>query len=200
MFERLYTDNLSIGFALVVLILCLPETSSANILYRRTQRLARRFPNINFKSEAQIEGDKMTTKQIINMSIIRPFSLTFTEPILLALNLYIALIYGLLYVWFESFAIVFVEIHGFSLGKEGLAFLGIFVGSLVVIPPFFWYLHKYQEPRFDAQGNIEPEIRLQPAFVGSFCIPICLFWFGWTSRESIHVCFPSSFYFSPTRN
>lgn len=135
----------------------------------------------------------MTTKDKINMALILPFSLTFSEPILFCLNLYIALIYGLLYVWFESFAIVFVEIHGFSLGLEGLAFLGIFVGSLVVIPPFFWYLYKFQEPKFDESGNIKPEIRLQPAFVGAFCIPICLFWFGWTSKESIHVCFLSFF-------
>ena len=49
------------------------------------------------------------------------------------LNLYIALIYGLLYIWFESFAIVFVQIYGFGLGAEGLAFLGIFVGAILVV-------------------------------------------------------------------
>ncbi|KAJ8058258.1 hypothetical protein OCU04_012452 [Sclerotinia nivalis] len=178
------------GFALMVLIFLLPETSSANILYRRRLRLTKASGVNNLKSEPEIEADKMTTQDKINMGLIRPFSLTFTEPILFCLNLYIALIYGLLYVWFESFAIVFVEIHGFSLGKEGLAFLGIFVGSLVVIPPFFWYLKKFQEPKFDKNGNIKPEIRLQPAFVGAFCIPICLFWFGWTSKESIHWILP----------
>lgn len=130
----------------------------------------------------------MTRQEMINMALIRPFSLTFTEPILFFLNLYIALVYGLLYVWFESFAIVFVGTYGFSLGKEGLAFLGIFVGSVAVIPPFFWYLHKYQEPQFNDKGEIKPEIRLQPACVGAFCIPICLFWFGWSSRQSVHVC------------
>ncbi|KAG4026497.1 hypothetical protein MFRU_040g00550 [Monilinia fructicola] len=178
------------GAAMVVLIILLPETSSANILYRRTRRLAKLSNIDNLKCEPEIESDKMTRKEKINMALIRPFSLSFTEPILFCLNLYIALIYGLLYVWFESFAIVFVEIHGFSLGKEGLAFLGIFVGSLVVIPPFFWYLHRYQEPKFNDKGEIKPEIRLQPAFVGAFCIPICLFWFGWTSRESIHWIVP----------
>ncbi|TEY61052.1 hypothetical protein BOTCAL_0175g00030 [Botryotinia calthae] len=178
------------GFSLVVLFLLLPETSSANILYRRRRRLAKASGVDNLRSEPELEADEMTTKDKINMALILPFALTFSEPILFCLNLYIALIYGLLYVWFESFAIVFVEIHGFSLGLEGLAFLGIFVGSLVVIPPFFWYLYKFQEPKFDESGNIKPEIRLQPAFVGAFCIPICLFWFGWTSKESIHWIVP----------
>ena len=121
------------------------------------------------------------------MVLIRPFSLNFFEPILFLLNLYIALIYGLLYVWFESFAIVFEGIYHFNLSEEGLSFLGILCGAFVVIPPFFLYLYYVQEPQFDENGNIQPEKRLPPAFVGAFCIPICLFWFGWTSRESIHV-------------
>lgn len=89
---------------------------------------------------------EMTPKDIVLMSLVRPFTLNFTEPMVsrvespirrfgltmltvpfqqvFLLNLYIALIYGLLYIWFESFVIVFVEIYGFGLGEEGLAFLG----------------------------------------------------------------------------
>ena len=49
------------------------------------------------------------------------------------LNLYIALIYGLLYVWFESFPIVFEGIYKFNLSEEGLAFVGILVGAILVM-------------------------------------------------------------------
>jgi DHA1 family multidrug resistance protein-like MFS transporter len=131
------------------------------------------------------------------MVIVRPFSLSFLEPILFLLNLYIALIYGLLYVWFESFAIVFIGIYKFNLGEEGLSFVGILVGGLVVLPLFCIYLYFVQEPQFNENGEIKPEKRLPPAFVGAFCIPICLFWFGWTSRESVHWIVPiigSSFF------
>jgi DHA1 family multidrug resistance protein-like MFS transporter len=41
------------------------------------------------------------------MSLVKPITLNFTEPIVFLLNLYIALIYGLLYIWFESFPMVF---------------------------------------------------------------------------------------------
>merc|ERR1711964_410459 len=107
------------------------------------------------------------------------FSLTFTEPILFLLNLYIALIYG------------------FNLGLEGLSFVGILVGGFVVIGPFFAYLYYIQEPQFNENGELKPEKRLPPAFVGAFCIPICMFWFGWSSRESVHWIVPiigSSFF------
>lgn len=112
------------------------------------------------------------------MTLVRPFSLTFTEPICFFLNLYIALIYGLLYVWFESFSIVFIEIYHFNLGEEGLSFIGILVGAVVVIFPFFAFLRYIQEPQFNENGELKPELRLPPACVGAFFIPICMFWFG----------------------
>jgi len=149
------------------------------------------------KCEPELMSEQMTGKEIVLMTLVRPFSLNFLEPILFLLNLYIALIYGLLYVWFESFAIVFVGIYGFNLGEEGLSFVGILCGSFAVIPPFFLYLYFVQERQFNENGEIQPEKRLPPAFFGAFCIPICLFWFGWTSRPAVHWIVPiigSSFF------
>ncbi|KAL3427817.1 multidrug resistance protein [Phlyctema vagabunda] len=178
------------GFSLIVLIIFLPETSSANILYRRTRRLRKLTGNQKLKCEPEIQGEQMTGKDIVLMVLVRPFSLTFTEPILFAMNLYIALVYGILYIWFESFYIVFIEIYGFSLGLEGLSFLGILCGALIVVPPFFAYLYFIQEPQFNENGEIAPEKRLPPAMIGCFAIPICLFWFGWTSRADVHWIVP----------
>ncbi|KAK3943234.1 putative caffeine resistance protein 5 [Diplogelasinospora grovesii] len=176
------------GFALAVLVFFLPETSPHNILYRRTRRLRKLTGNDKLVSEGELIGKEMS--DIVTMTLIRPFTLLFTEPIVFVLDLYIALIYGLLYIWFESFPIVFIGIYGFSLGTQGLAFLGILVGTVVVIPPFVWYQHKYIEPKFNADGELKPEWRLPPSFVGAFAIPICLFWFGWTAREGVHWIVP----------
>jgi MFS transporter, DHA1 family, multidrug resistance protein len=178
------------GACLVFLTLFLPETSSNNILYRRTARYRKLTGNPHLKCQAEIEAEGMTGGEIVQMTLIRPFTLSFTEPIVFLLNLYIALVYALLYLWFESFPIVFVGIHKFTLGTSGLAFLGILVGALVTIPPFFWYVYKYMEPRFNENGDIKPELRLKPAFVGAFFIPICLFWFGWSARPSVHWIMP----------
>ena len=178
------------GFALFMFVFLLPETSSSNILYRRTRRLRKLTGNDKLISEPELIGKDMTGKDIAMMTLVRPFTLLFTEPIVFALDLYIALIYGLLYIWFESFPIVFVDIYGFSLGMEGLAFLGILIGVFVVLPPFVWYQYKYVEPKFNENGELKPELRLPPSFVGAFAIPICLFWFGWSSRPDIHWIMP----------
>ncbi|MCJ1322095.1 hypothetical protein MMC15_007440 [Xylographa vitiligo] len=178
------------GFSLLLLIFFLPETSSANILYRRARRLRILTGNQSLKCEPEIAGENMTGKEIAMISLVRPFTLNFTEPMVFLLNLYIALIYGLLYIWFESFPIVFEDIYGFSLELEGVAFCGILIGAAIAIPPFFWYLYKYVEPQFNSNGELKPEIRLQAACIGGFFIPICLFWFGWSARPSISWIMP----------
>jgi len=172
------------GFALVMLFFFLPETSANNILYRKTRRLRKVTGNKNLICEPELVGESMTGKDIVQMVLVKPITLNFHEPMVLALNLFIALVYACLYLWFESFPIVFVEMYGFNLGLEGVAFLGIFVGAVLTVPVYFAYLYYVQEPQFDENGNISPEKRLPPAIVGAFCIPICMFWFGWSAGRT----------------
>lgn len=161
------------GAACLLFLFCfLPETSSSNIIYRRAQRIRRITGNSKYMSQAEIDAQNMPPAAIVKMCFVYPFTLNFTEPMVFLLNLYIALIYGLLYIWFESFPIIFVGIYGFTLGQLGLAFLGILVGVLIVIPPLFWWIKKYLEPQFDDNGELTPEKRLPPCFIGSLCIPL----------------------------
>lgn len=181
------------GFCFIVLFFLLPETSANNILLRRTRRLRKITGDDKLTCEPELMSAEMTGREIAMMSLVRPFTLNFTEPMVsgslsqghrhmlthakvFLLNLYIALIYGLLYIWFESFVIVFIDIYGFGLGEEGLSFLGILIGAFVIIPPYFLYMYKFLEPQFDENGEIQPEKRLYACTVGAFCIPICLFW------------------------
>ncbi len=51
-------------------------------------------------------------------------------------------------------------------------------------------MRKVVEPKFNGNGEIKPEYRLPAACFGSFTIPICLFWFGWSARPDIHWIMP----------
>ncbi|KAL5359761.1 major facilitator superfamily domain-containing protein [Aspergillus floccosus] len=180
------------GFALVLLFFFLPETFAPNILYRRARRVRQVTGNRNYMCEAEIELRAVRPKDVLFEALVRPFELCFIEPIVLLMNLYISLIYGILYIWFEAFPIVFGEIHGFNEGQTGLAFLGILVATIgIVIPAYFWWKYKYQSRLFDENGNIPPEAQLPPACVGCFALPISLFWFGWTGNfVSVHWIVP----------
>jgi DHA1 family multidrug resistance protein-like MFS transporter len=115
--------------------------------------------------------------------------LSFTEPIVFFADLYTALLYGVLFIWFESFPLVFGEIYGFDIGKQGLAFLGIFVGGVITVPFYLLWVKYGIIPRFK-KPNFKPEMVLPPTFFGSVSLPICLFWYGWSARESIHWIMP----------
>ncbi|KAI0043053.1 MFS transporter [Auriscalpium vulgare] len=178
------------GFCFIVLFFFFPETSASNILYRRAKRLRKATGNTNLRSQSEIDAAHMSKRDLAVAALVRPFTLNFQEPIVLALNIYIGLIYALLYIWFESFPIVFIGIYHFKTQLLGLAFLGVLVGAFVTIPPFFAYLYYVQEPMYNERGELRPEARMPVAIFGAVLVPICMFWFGWTSRESIHWIVP----------
>jgi DHA1 family multidrug resistance protein-like MFS transporter len=147
-------------------------------------------PYDKIKCQPEIEGENMSGADMAKMTLVKPFSLTLTEPIVFALNMYIALIYAVLYCWLESIPLAFEDVYKFSLGTTGLCYLGICVGGIICIPPYWYYNYYYVEPRFSEDGTLRPEIRLEPALATCICLPLCLFMFGWTAKASIHWIVP----------
>jgi len=105
------------------------------------------------------------------------------------MNLYAGLLYGLLFLWFESFPIVFGGTYGFSVQSQGLVFLSIFAFACISVPSYLLWI-KYSLIKKITSKNFRPEMVLPPTFVGSLALPICLFWFGWSSRSNIHWIVP----------
>ncbi|KAL0783056.1 hypothetical protein CaCOL14_000962 [Colletotrichum acutatum] len=178
------------AWILVVLIFFLPETSADNILYRRAMRLRKVTGDPGFVCEAQLRADYTAGTEVFKAHLVRPFTLVVTEPAVFFLNLYSAFAYGLMYIWFEALPQAYGEVYHFGTGKQGIALLGLIVGVLLTIPPFFLYYRKRIEPHFDRDGNIEPEKHLHPAMVGCLFIPASLVWFGWTARPEISYLVP----------
>ena len=178
------------GGTLVLLLFLMPETNPLNILYRRSRRLRVLTGNKSLRSEADVLGGELRLADNVERFVTRPFVLAFTEPILLVINIYIALLNAILFTSLDSFPLVFQDIYDFNLGQTGLAFFGLFVGSVLAAPPMFYYLRYRLEPQVNALGEVKPEKRLPPAIVGAFLVPISLLVFGWTARRSIHWIVP----------
>ncbi|EFQ29919.1 major facilitator superfamily transporter [Colletotrichum graminicola M1.001] len=175
---------------LVVLVLFLPETSAENILYRRTMRLRRVTGDLGFVCEAQLKADNTRGVELLKAHLIRPFTLVLTDPAVFFLNLHSSFTYGFMYIWFESLPLAYKEVYHFDIGTATLALLGLIVGVLVVIPPFFLYYRLRIEPKYARNGKVKPEKHLHPAMLGSLLLPGSLVWFGWTARPSIHWAVP----------
>ncbi|KAJ7165627.1 MFS general substrate transporter [Mycena crocata] len=168
-------------FAGVILLLCstLPETFAPTILRKRAERLRAKTGRDDIATEQELF--KASFARILTETLIRPFQMIVTEPILLLMSLYIALIYGLLYAFFFSFPVVFGETYDFSDGVVGLTFCSVLIGltlALLVTPQ----LEKNYLQRAAAKGGrADPEDRLVGMMLGGPFVPISLFIFGWTS-------------------
>lgn len=173
---------------LILFFFLLPETSGPNILYHRAKRLRATTGDPKLCSQSEIDSAHHTTRDHL-VVLARAFTLTFTEPIVFLLDLYTALLYGVLFTWFESFPLVFGDIYHFDLGQQGLAFLGIFAGGVFTVPCYLLWVRYGVVPRYNKPW-FRPEMVLPPTFFGSASLPVCLFWYGWSARESVHWIMP----------
>lgn len=176
------------SLTLIIMFFFFPETSASNILYNRAKRLRKTTGNNRLKSQPEIDSAHYTPKD--NLILLgRAFSLIFTEPIVLFMDLYAALLYGILFVWFESFPLVFGDIYHFGPGEQGLVFFSILVFTALTAPFYLLWIAKSLVPAMESD-KFKPEMLLPPTFIGCFSLPICLFWYGWTSREDVHWMVP----------
>lgn len=183
------------SFVLITMFFFFPETSAANILYKRAKRLRRATGDDRLRSQSEIDASHHNFRDDL-LVLGRAFTLTFSEPIVFLMDLYAGLLYGVLFIWFESFPLVFGGIYGFNRGQQGLAFLGIFVGTIITLSCFLVWVKYGIVARF-TKPNFKPEMVLPPTFIGCFALPVCLFWYGWSARENIHWIMPiigSSFF------
>ncbi|KAN0112715.1 MFS general substrate transporter [Hyaloscypha variabilis] len=167
----------TIGFLIV------PETSHSKILQSRAKKI--RFETKNWAIHSQRDTINIDLKSLVNTYFLRPFVMLFREPILLLITIYMALIYGILYLFFEAYPISFQEERGWNQGVGALPFLGIMIGVLCGGATITVITKTRFARKMKKHGRVIPEERLPPMILGSLILPIGLFWFAWTSSPHI---------------
>ncbi|KHN97770.1 major facilitator superfamily [Metarhizium album ARSEF 1941] len=176
--------------AFVLDLFFLEETYPPVILVDKAADLRRRTKNWGI--HARQEEIEVDFTELIQKNFSRPMRLLFTEPLILALSIYMSFIYGILYLFLTAYPLIFVGVHGFSPGQGGLAFFGMIAGQVlagvVVILQQPWYDRKLAANN----GVPVPEWRLPSMMVGGISFAIGIFWFGWTGyTSSIHWVVPA---------
>ncbi|KAI0538481.1 major facilitator superfamily transporter [Xylaria digitata] len=177
------------GVLWIAVALYVPETYAPVLLRKRAAALAK-ITGHHYISKLEVGRPKKTSVQLFTIAFVRPWVLLFREPIVTLLSLYLAIIYGTLYLMFAAFPIIFDELRNWSTGISGLAFLGIAVGTVISVAAFGFDQVRYRKI-CDANGGAPvPEARLPLALVGSVMLPIGLFIFAWTNGPEIHWIVP----------
>jgi len=104
--------------------------------------------------------------------------------------MYMAVVYGTLYLCFAAFPIVFQEGHGWNPGQGGLAFLGILVGMFFGVAGIIYDNKRYVRLHRATGGFAPPESRLPPVIVGGVFAVVGLAWFAATDSPGVHWIVP----------
>lgn len=173
------------GFVWILGSLLVPETYAPVLLRRRAERLSQITGKV-YKSKLDVDQGRTTLKAAFKTALSRPWVLLFKEPIVFLLSLYMAIVYGTLYMLFAAYPIVFQMYRGWNQGIGSLPFLGIMIGMLAAVAYSIMDNKRYVKTEAKHGGFAPPEARLPPCLIASVAIPVGLFWFAWTNYPSVH--------------
>lgn len=167
----------------------IPETYGPVLLRKRAALLSAATGKV-YRSEIDVIKP-LDHRELVITQFKMPYILLFTEPIVFVFSIYMAVIFGLLYMQFTSFPLVFQQARGWSPGIAALAFIGIAVGSNTALGYMIFAGNPKYAAELEAKGALPPEARLPTGLLGAILLPIGLFIFAWTCVPvSIHWIVP----------
>ncbi|KAL2257459.1 hypothetical protein VTK26DRAFT_143 [Humicola hyalothermophila] len=181
--------------AAVLMLATVKETYAPTLLKRKAARMRKETGDDRWWCR---HDQRISTVELLKTNLSRPFVLAATEPILWFFNIWISVIYGILYLCFVAYPIVFTQYRGWSVSATGLSFLGIGVGTLlgIVLEPLWRRLinaSARRNPDPDT-GRAPPEATALVMCVGSVLAPVGQLAFSWTCLPpTIHAAVPIAF-------
>lgn len=142
--------------------------------------------------------------------LVRPFQLLFGEPIVFLISVYVSdyispletlfkiikadyvsnlqmsVLYGLLYMFFVAYPIIYQGGKGYTAGITGLMFIPLALGVIAAACCAPLVNKNYMKLSNRYNGKPPAEIRLIPMMISCWAIPIGLFIFAWTSYASLN--------------
>ncbi|KAH8202166.1 hypothetical protein TruAng_003641 [Truncatella angustata] len=164
------------------------ETSHKKLIERKTARLQKELGRDDLRScyETSNQHQHSATRTMLN-GLVRPLKLLFLSPLVFFISMYIAFVYGVLYLLFTTIPTVFEETYGFEVKLTGLVYLALGVGNLFGWTLVTLYSDKSVVRLAQANGGVfEPEMRLNISMYFSVFLPITLFWYGWCAYYKAH--------------
>lgn len=181
---------ITLAYALVTVLHALfcRETYAPVLLARKAARLQKSTGNDQLRSKMD-QG--LTKKERMKRAVVRPLKMLALSPIVSLMAVYVALVYGVLYLLYTTFTFVFQEYYGFSAANVGLVYIGSGIGmllGLVLIGGASDRLLKSKAAKHG--GELKPEYRLLPLMFVAWLVPAGLFIYGWTVQYRIQWAAP----------
>jgi multidrug resistance protein len=159
------------------MVFMIKETYAPAILRAKS---AKRRKETNDERWYSRYDDKKVFWPLLRENLYRPLLMSVSEPICIFWNVYIALVYGVLYLCFVSYPIVFGELRGWSPGLVGLGYIGIGIGGCIVIASEPLLRKMINSHKKDPEtGKPYPEAMVSVVCIAAVCVPVGEMIFAW---------------------
>jgi multidrug resistance protein len=166
------------------MVLLIPETYAPAILRHKAHMQRKSTGDSRWYSRYD---DNKQFWPLLRENLYRPLSMAVNEPICIFWDVYIALVYGVLYLCFVSYPIVFGELRGWSPGLVGLGYMGIGIGGCLVIASEPLLRKMINAHKKDPEtGKPYPEAMVSVVCIAAVCVPVGEMIFAWTCTPDVH--------------
>ncbi|KAI4595676.1 hypothetical protein KJ359_006665 [Pestalotiopsis sp. 9143b] len=168
----------------------LQETYPPVLLDRKKRLLVKETGNLNFYTG--FNRPHRTIWKTLRISLTRPFVLLGTQPIIQVLAVYVAYLFGLMYLLLSTFPKLWEDRYDESISIAGLNYvslgLGFFLGTQICAPLQDRIFRKLKSRN---NGVGKPEFRVPLMVPAALMVPIGLFLYGWAAQAHTHWIVPN---------
>ncbi|KAA1478671.1 MFS polyamine transporter [Dentipellis sp. KUC8613] len=164
----------------------LKETYAPILLERKAFRMRAEL-GLNADIRTSRGGVRVCRWQaIVRKALFRPFILWVQEPIVQLLGVYMAFVYGLMYLFITTLPGIFEGVYHERVGIAGLHYLALGVGLTGASQANARLLDRIYKHLKEKNGGVgKPEFRLPSMFPATVFLPVGLLITGWTARRSV---------------
>ncbi|KAF5865391.1 hypothetical protein ETB97_004208 [Aspergillus alliaceus] len=187
-----YATSIADGIIQILGLFFLRETYAPKILRIRAKKMREETGDLSFQTEA--ERQNKTLPEVLRTALIRPFRLLTTQPIVQALAIYMAYVYGILYLMSSTFPVLWTspEYYNESIGIGGLNYISLGIGYCLgsqICARLNDLVYRRLKTRNNGTGK--PEFRTPLLAIAAILNPVGLFIYGWTAQTHRHWIAPN---------
>ncbi|BGP07027.1 hypothetical protein JCM10049v2_002857 [Rhodotorula toruloides] len=162
---------------------------------KKSMGLPRDSDRVQTSYEAKAGGRRKTPREVVLHGMLRPFALLAYEPILQLFALYLAVIYGCIYLLLTTMSQLYEGTYGQSTGIASLHYIALALGFMIASQGGARLLDViYRRLKAREHGPGRPEFRLPLVVPASISLPFGLLLYGWSAEHRLHWIVPGESY------
>ncbi|KAI1438339.1 MFS general substrate transporter [Xylaria sp. CBS 124048] len=189
-----WVTSIAAAVSIVATFLFYPETFGPKLNRSRDIRVGDSVPDAELQAPRDAPSGMETLKKTgLITNLQRPFRMLGTQIIVQLLAVYMALLYGIMWLFLFMYPRMWTEQYGQSSEIASLNYLSFGFGLVAGVHVAGHVSDKtYKIFKARNHGVGRPEYRVPPLLIGTILAPAGMLWWGWSGQAKLHWAVPNA--------